>query len=220
MNIKLIILAAGCSLALLSLPALAADHSSDGMKDVHDAVGVVHQMAQQPEIAQLMRDAKGVLLIPDYGSAALVAGVSGGDGVLITHEHGTWGNPVFYNLGKVSVGLQAGGSGGSIAMILLSDRAVNSFHGDNNFSLTADAGLSIVNWSKDAQANVGKGHDVVVWSNTKGLLGRASVGVADVHYDRDENTVYYHREASADEILNGEVTNRHSEALRRALNNL
>ncbi|HVU26113.1 MAG TPA: lipid-binding SYLF domain-containing protein [Opitutus sp.] len=213
-------LAAGCSLALLALPATAASHDSDGMQDLHQAVGVVHEMVGKPEIAQLLRDAKGILIVPHYGSAALVAGVSGGDGVLIAREHGSWSNPMFYNLGKVSVGLQAGGSGGSIAMILLSDRAVNSFHGNNNFSLTADAGLSIINWSADTQADVGKGHDVVVWSDTQGLLGRASVGVADISYDQEENTQFYHRRVSSDEIMNGEVPNRHSQPLKDALGKL
>ncbi|HWA87753.1 MAG TPA: lipid-binding SYLF domain-containing protein [Opitutus sp.] len=215
MNFRLSSLAAGCTLALFSIPATAADDFSAGMQDVRSAAAVVQQMAHEPGLAQLLRESKGVLFIPNSA-----AGTLGGDGVLVVREHGTWSNPIFYNLGKVSTGSPAGGASGSLALILLSDRAANSFYGRNNFSLTAEAGLSIVNWSKDAQGDLGQGHDVVVWSENENMPASVSVGVSGVAYDRGENAAFYHRQATADEIMDREVTNRNPAPLQRALKNL
>ncbi|HWA84953.1 MAG TPA: lipid-binding SYLF domain-containing protein, partial [Opitutus sp.] len=160
-------------------------------------------------------------VVPHYGAGAFIAGASGGEGILLAHNGTGWSDPVFYNLGKVSVGLQAGVSAGSIAMVLLTDEAVNSFRKHNNFSLTADAGLSVVTWSRRAQADLGRGHDVIVWSDTAGLLGNVSVGVADIWLDRSENEAYYGQPVNAPQVLNGEVSGaRANNRLLDALNNL
>jgi hypothetical protein len=52
--------------------------------------------------------------------------------------------------------------------VLVNAKAVASFRNKNNFSLSADAGLTVVDWNKYAQGTVGKS-DVVAWSGTKGL---------------------------------------------------
>ncbi len=41
-------------------------------------------------------------------------------------------------------------------MLLMTDRALNSFKGNNTFSLNADAGLTIINYSARGQASIGK----------------------------------------------------------------
>ncbi len=54
-------------------------------------------------------------------------------------------------------------------MLLMTDRALNSFKGNNTFSLNADAGLTIINYSARGQASVGKG-DVIFWADTEGAF--------------------------------------------------
>ena len=69
-------------------------------------------------------------------------------------------------------------------MILLTDKAVNTFKQDNNFSVSAEAGLSIIKWSKAGEASYGKG-DVVMWADTEGLFAGVELAVGDISSDED-----------------------------------
>lgn len=87
-----------------------------------------------------MQQAKGVFIVPTYGRVALGVGGSGGAGVLLVkRDDGTWSDPAFYNIGGISVGVQAGAEGGPIAMVLNNEKGVSRFMQKNNFSLSADA---------------------------------------------------------------------------------
>jgi lipid-binding SYLF domain-containing protein len=131
-----------------------------------------------------------VFIVPDYGRAALGVGGAAGQGVLVANNDGRWSSPAFYNIGAINIGLQAGAEAGSIAFLVMSDDAMQNFEEENNFSLDADAGLTIVDYSKRAQANLGKGADVVVWSDTKGLLGELAISVADIMWDNEANQAF------------------------------
>jgi lipid-binding SYLF domain-containing protein len=174
-------------------------------------------MQQDADMRQLLDRAKGVFIVPDYAVGALIVGASGGEGVLLKREEGEWSNPVFYDIGSISAGLQAGAAAGSIAMVLLSENAMEAFQNETNFGFTADAGYSIVNWSERARADVGMGTDAVVWTDTEGLFGELSIGVTGVTPDEDEIAEYYNQEASPQEILAGDIENPHEDKLQQAL---
>lgn len=186
------------------------------MEDVNESVTVLNQMQQDPDMRKLLDKAKGVFIVPDYAAASLIVGGSGGEGVLLTRTDNEWSNPVFYDIGSISAGLQAGAAAGSMAWVLMNDNAVDSFKKENNFSLTADAGFSIINWSARARGDVSD-NDVIVWTDTEGLLGELSVGVTDVNLDDEENQEYYGQEVTAQAILSGEVKNPHQEEIQQAL---
>lgn len=57
--------------------------------------------------------------------------------------------------------------------MLNNEKAVERFKRKNNFALSADAGLTVVNWAKIAHGSVGAG-DVVAWTGTAGLLGNVA----------------------------------------------
>ncbi|MCW8193833.1 lipid-binding SYLF domain-containing protein [Proteobacteria bacterium 005FR1] len=186
-------------------------------EDVVEAATVIEEMQQDADLRQLLDEARGVFIIPDYALAALVVGASGGEGVLLAKVDGAWSNPAFYDIGGISAGFQAGVSAGDIAMILMSEDAVTSFLGDNQFALNADAGFSIVDWAARARGQIGRGEDIVLWSDTEGLLAEISIGVNDINFDEEETAEYYGEEASATAVLAGEVTNPHPELLQQAL---
>jgi SH3 domain-containing YSC84-like protein 1 len=136
--------------------------------------------------------------------------------MMLSHQDDTWAGPAFHNMGGISIGAQAGGSAGEIAFLLMSDNAVNQFKSKNSFSLNADAGLTIVNYSANKQASLGKG-DIVVWSNTKGAYAGASVSVTDINWDEDSNRAYYNKQVKPTDVLKGRVTNAEAEPLKQAL---
>jgi SH3 domain-containing YSC84-like protein 1 len=193
------------------------DEARGAAEDVAQAVGVVHRMEQaDPALAKQLQRASGVFIVPKYGRAALGVGGRGGVGLLLVHNGDRWSDPAFYNFGGISAGLQAGAEGGSFVLLLNNQKAVDSFMQDNNWSLNAGAGLTIVNWSKKALGSGGMG-DVTVWSDTKGLFGGAAISLTDVNYDEDQSAAYYGKPLSARDIVAGNTHSTKADRLQQAL---
>jgi SH3 domain-containing YSC84-like protein 1 len=179
---------------------------------VNYAVVAVGKMKQDARIADLLPRAKGVLIVPHYVKAAAVVGGQGGSGVLLVRSHDKWSDPAFYTLGGASIGAQLGGGSGSMALLLMSDKAVDTFENHpSKWSLNGSAGLTVVDYSAGAAKTAGEG-DVVVWSDTKGLFGGAAVGVQDIRRDEKADRDYYgNQQVSSRQILTGAVRNPHRE---------
>jgi len=187
------------------------------VKHVDDAVGVVQKMHADAGMAALLARAHGVFIVPAYGRAALGIGGAGGAGVLMVRRpDGAWSNPAFFDIGAISIGLQAGAEGGPIALVLLNDKAVDSFRKRNNFSLSADAGLTVVNFARMAEGSTAG--DVIVWSGNKGLFGSAvTVGINDVRFNQRLTDAYDGKPVTAQQALDSTMTDARADALRKAL---
>ena len=231
------ILRAACALVLLALAGIsaaqtagaqrppatgatapAAKHEAAADRHVTDAVKVVQRMLEETRMKDLLQQAKGIFIVPTFGRAAVGVGASGGVGLLLTRRaDGNWSDPAFYNIGGLSVGAQVGAEGGALAMVLNNDKAVNKFMQKNAFAVNAAAGLTLVNWSKIAQGNLGDG-DVVVWASTKGLYGNlVAVGVSDIRFNQNLTNAYYHQSVSVAEALAGKYPNTQADLLKLTL---
>jgi lipid-binding SYLF domain-containing protein len=210
--------AAQAAPAAVATPAAPSRQEVAAIKHVSDAVTVAQRMLDEPRMKELLRQAKGIFIVPTYGRAALGIGASGGAGVLLVKRaDGTWSDPAFYNIGGISAGAQVGAEGGAISMVLNNEKAVNKFMQKNAFSLNAAAGLTLVNWSKIAQGSLGDG-DVVVWAGTKGLYGNlVAVGIGDVRYNQNLTNAYYHQTVSAADAVAGKYSNPQADTLKQTL---
>ena len=193
-------------------------YEASATKHVNDALTVLRNMESAPRMKPLLQQAKGVLIVPTYGRAALVVGGRGGAGLLLVRrEDGSWSDPVFYNIGGLNIGVQAGVEAGAIAMVLNNEKAVNRFMQRNNFSLSADTGITIINWAKMAEGSTGPG-DVVAWSGTKGLFGDVvTIGLNDIRLNQNLTNAYYGRSLSPRDVITGKVKNPQADALRKEL---
>jgi len=189
---------------------------SDAQSLVNEAVQMVNKMQGDRQVAELMKKAKGVYFVPDFGRGAVIVGARGGSGLVTLRENGKWSDPAFYDLGGISVGPQAGVSGGQVAFLLMSQKAVDVFKSANKFSLNAGAGLSIVDYSATSQASWGKG-DVVMWSDTAGAYIGATISVTDIDWANDNNSQYYGQSVDFSKIMDGKVSNAGAAPLVAAL---
>lgn len=212
--LALLALIPGLALAGNTKDQQAQEEAQKGpQEDVTEAAEVMEQMRQEGELAAQLQEAKAVFVVPDYAAASLLVGGSGGEGVLIRNADGEWSSPAFYDVGSLDIGAQAGASAGSIALLLMTDEAVDNFRKDSDFALTSQAGLTIVNWSASTGASMREG-DVIFWSDLEGLQAQASVGVSGIRWDDEENREYYESEVSAEQVLAGTVENPHEEVMR------
>ncbi|QOY92756.1 lipid-binding SYLF domain-containing protein [Massilia sp. UMI-21] len=184
---------------------------------VADAAGVVRTMTATPALAEMLGRARGVYIVPTFGRAALGVGAEGGSGVLMLRQaDSSWGNPVFYNIGGISLGLQAGAEGGPLALLLMNQKAVDSFRKRNNFSLSADAGLTVMNYARMARGTTAG--DVVAWSGGKGLFGNAAtISIDGVRYNQRLTHAYYGKPVTALEAMDSTTPEQQAAPLRAAL---
>ena len=194
----------------------SSENQQDARGLVKEAISVVKQMKSDTKLWGLVQKAKGIYIVPDFGRAALLVGGRGGAGVMLSHKNGKWSAPGFYDIGGVSVGAQAGVSAGSVAFLLMSDDAVKNFNQGNKFSLNADSGISIINYSANAQASWGKG-DIILWSDTEGAFAGAEISVSDINWDDGNNRAYYNSTVTPSDILSGQTGAAKAERLRSAL---
>lgn len=224
MNGKLVS-ASLASLLLLGVPAFAAsvdptppgnqaasgqnsgdnDLRQTAVQTVRDARQAMKQAKSDQHFADLLSKAKGVFIVPHLTKGAVIAGGQGGSGVLLARRDGHWTDPAFLSIGSISIGPQIGGKSGPVVMVLMSNKALNDFTDRSNFSLNANAGLSIINYGAKGSAGFGKG-DVVVWSGQKGAFVGASISGSDVHADQHEDSVFYSRnDVTTRKIIDGKV---------------
>ena len=185
----------------------ADDERHNTQELIRESEKVLQNMKREEGMDAALEQTKGVFLVPDFGRGAFVFGGRGGQGVVFTKEGADWNGPAFFNFGAVSAGAQGGVAAGEVAMLLMTDRAVDSFKQDHNFALNADAGLTLLDWSKAAQGSYGKG-DVLFWSSTEGLFAGGAISVSDVFSDDEANQEYYTRATSAEEILEGKANDK------------
>jgi SH3 domain-containing YSC84-like protein 1 len=195
----------------------SATNGGSAQQLVNDAVQAVQKIEADSQYNQLLKQSKGVFIMPNVMKGAFLVGGKGGQGVLLKHDsNGTWSNPAFLTLASVSLGAQAGGKAGPAAMILMTDKAVNDFMEANNFSLNANAGLTIINYSAQGQASLGKG-DIVVWSEQNGAFAGADVSGAVITQNLAEDKAFYGKPVDARQILAGQVSSPQADKLKSQL---
>jgi lipid-binding SYLF domain-containing protein len=98
----------------------------------------------------------------------------------------------------------------------MNQKAVDNFRNRNNFSLSADVGLTVVNFSRLAHGTVTG--DVVAWSGSKGLFGNAAtLAINDVRFNQRLNEAYYGKPMTALQTIDSMETNTQADALRKVL---
>jgi len=192
----------------------AAKQEETAKRHVSEAVAVVRSIEKDQRMRSVLQQSKGVFIVPSYGRAALGVGASGGTGILLVRRpDGQWSHPVFYNTGGLNVGLQAGAEGGAMALVLMNDKAVTEFTKRNNFSMNAKTGLTILNWTRIAQGELGTG-DVVAWSGAKGLFGDiVTIELNNIRFNQNLTNAYYQRSLSVSDVVEGKASNSQAEPL-------
>jgi lipid-binding SYLF domain-containing protein len=96
--------------------------------------------AKEPKSKEIGNKSKAVLVFPNLVKAGFLAGVEGGDGVLIENGQVTG----VYNLTAVSYGMQAGVQSFAQAMFLTTDSAVNYLHNSDGWSVGVGPSIVVV----------------------------------------------------------------------------
>jgi SH3 domain-containing YSC84-like protein 1 len=151
----------------------------------------------------LIKQAKGVFLIPELLKGAFVVGASGGTGVLLVRDekNSHWNGPAFYTVGGVSWGLQIGAESSEMVLLLMTQRGVSSFL-TNSLKLGADVGVAagpVGFGTSVATANLSA--DILSFSRSKGLYAGISLHGALIATRDSLNDAYYGKKITPTDIL-------------------
>lgn len=167
----------------------------------------------------LIKQSKAVFVVPNMLRAGFVFGGSGGSGALLSRDNktGAWSYPIFYTMGSVSFGLQAGADSSEIVMVVMTDRGMDSLL-SSSFKLGADASVAAGPVGAGAKAATA---DILAYTMSKGLYGGASIEGAVIKTRDEWNSSYYGKTVSpADVIVRHAATNPNADGLRKVVADL
>jgi lipid-binding SYLF domain-containing protein len=172
-------------------------------------------------LKQLGQDSKALFIVPQLVRGALIFGGAGGSGVLIVRDEktGKWGEPVFYNIGSGSFGLQIGGDVSEIVLVVRTQKGLEQFY-SNDFKLGAGGGVAMGPIGAGVSAK-GITADIVAYSKKKGAFGGIAVDGSIIAVSNDSNRAYYGSDVRpTDIIIKKEAGNPKSIPLRNAAEQL
>jgi lipid-binding SYLF domain-containing protein len=147
------------------------------------------------------KDARALFIIPQFLRGAFIFGGAGGSGVLIARDEqsGKWGDPVFYNIGSASFGLQIGADVSEMVMIVRTKKGLEEFY-TNDFKLGANAGMA-VGPVGSGMATKGIAADIISYARKKGAFVGMALDGAFVSVSNDSNQAYYGKPVRPTDII-------------------
>jgi lipid-binding SYLF domain-containing protein len=188
---------AGVATAVTTTPAFA-DEVLDARHIIDEAAITIDrvrgEMKSSSSMDDLLKRAKGVLIIPSYYKASFILGGAYGDGVLLARlpEGGGFSDPAFYRMTAGSIGLQAGMHSDEIVYLILTEKGLSAVLNDE-FKLGANVGMSIgtIGAGAEAATTTHVGQDIVAYSKNTGLYAGGSFEGAVIRPRKDWNAAVY-----------------------------
>jgi SH3 domain-containing YSC84-like protein 1 len=190
--------------ASLASPALAESKNKldARVRDLTDYFEKVQKDVETAVPAQILSKAEGMIIMRTY-KAGFIVGVAGGHGVALVKDKttGKWGPVGFVKSGEGSFGFQAGGQRSDMILVLMNSDGVKVLT-NPNFKIGADVSATVGPKSGGGQANFETDKTpVLVYSDTKGAYGGASLETGGIFPDSGDNEDYYGKKLTMTEIL-------------------
>ena len=151
-----------------------------------------------------MKEARGILIVPQFIKGAFFIGGSGGSGVLVVRDEKTneWSYPAFFTLGGASIGLQFGGQASEVVLLVMTQNGVDSMM-STTVKLGGDASVAVGPVGRGVEGSTAPNlsADLLSFSKAKGLFAGLSLEGAVVGARDALNTTYYKAPTKAIDIL-------------------
>lgn len=151
-----------------------------------------------------MKEARGILIVPQFIKGAFFVGGSGGSGVLVVRDEKTneWSYPAFFTLGGASIGLQFGGQASEVVLLVMTQKGVDSLM-STTLKLGADASVAVGPIGRGIEGSTAPNlsADLLSFSKAKGLFAGLSLEGAAVAARDALNTSYYKAPTKTIDIL-------------------
>ncbi|WP_157879169.1 lipid-binding SYLF domain-containing protein [Pararhodospirillum photometricum] len=174
----------------------------------------------QDTLKDLLRRARGVLIVPAFYKAGFFLGAAYGNGVLMARlPDGSLSDPAFYRLTAGSFGFQIGMQSNEIVMVLMTEAGLRAVMEDRfKGGATASATFFLIGGGADASTTTALGQDIYAFSHSVGLFGGAGLeGTAIEPRPVWNEAVYGGGATPAAIVLQGVARTPRAAALRQAV---
>ncbi len=175
---------------------------------VSQAIQAMSEVTRNPKTGMprlVMRNARGIIIVPNMLKAGFVIGARFGRGVLMVHQpDGSWSNPVFIHLVGGSFGFQAGAQKTDLILVFQTQRGLDRFlKGRDKLTMGVDVGVAAGPVGKrfEAGTDVALKSEILSYSNSRGVFAGVSAEGGTLQIDWRANMNYYGRPASVGEIV-------------------
>jgi lipid-binding SYLF domain-containing protein len=200
----------GCGLLSLAFavpPPVWAQNASEEDFLVDKARFTLENFLADPDMQWFrdhMKDARGILIVPQFIKGAFFIGGSGGTGVLVVRDEKTneWSYPAFFTLGGASFGLQFGGQASEVVLLVMTQKGIDSLM-STTLKLGADASVAVGPIGRGVEGSTAPNlsADLLSFSKAKGLFAGISLEGAVVAARDALNTSYYKTPTKTIDIL-------------------
>ena len=206
---------------VLALAAPApAQENIEPQQIVDDASTAFGNLVADPNLSWFrdnLKNAKGVMIVPQLVKGGFFLGGSGGSGVVLAQDGARdgWSDPAFYTIGSVSFGLQFGGEVSEVAFLVMTEKGMDSML-ETSFKLGGDVSIAAGPVGAGARAATA---DILAFSRSKGLFGGISLEGSIIGPQNEWNGAYYDTPGvqPIDILINDKVSNPGADPLRQAV---
>ena len=161
---------------------------------IDDAEQYVKDFMEAPDTAipqELLSQCRGIVILRQY-KAGFVFGVKGGYGVALARDEKTreWSAPAFIKSGEGSFGFQIGGQAIDSVFLIMNREGMEMLL-KTKFKIGVDASAAAGPVGRDAEAKVGPGTAILVYSRAKGLYAGAAFEGGFLLSDDEANETFY-----------------------------
>lgn len=182
--------------ALAAPPQILVDSATLSVENIMDG-------AQGNAARSYLRRATAVVLCPDIFRAGLVFGGEGGACVMSARAAaGAWSYPAFYNLGGGSFGAQIGVQNSQVMMLVMTRSGLNALlNSQVKFGGEASGAAGALSTGVAGGMSTDLNTDIIVFSESQGLYGGATVSGSSLSNDVNAQQSYYGSALSARQII-------------------
>jgi len=172
-----------------------------------NAEAVLKELAGTPDNGiplGLLKNAKCVVIVPGVKKAALGIGGEYGRGYISCRNGDSWSAPGGIRIEGGSIGLQIGGSGTDLVLLVHDDRGAAKLL-SSQFKVGGDASVAAgpVGRSASAATDITFSAEILAWSRAKGLYAGVSLQGSTIREDGSENKELYGKTISNKEVVSG-----------------
>ena len=193
----------GLLLSLIASQAAGQDSSKVAKSKQHaadearEAAQKLDEFMSNPSTSiprSLLKNAEAVAVFTNVKKAGFIVGGTKGDGVISRRTGNTWSPPVYYDMGGADIGLQVGGKQTDYIVVFMTPAALNDLL-DDEFELSAAAGVAAGPMGETAAVTTGKASNVYIYSNSGGAFAGATVGGGSIKANNSINEAVYKMKA-------------------------
>jgi SH3 domain-containing YSC84-like protein 1 len=173
------------------------------------AAKVLREISNTPDKGipnDILRDAKCVIVIPSMKKAGFILGGRYGRGFATCRSPHGWSAPAPVFMGGGSAGLQIGGEGVDLILVVMNDKGVQHLLA-SKFEIGTDASAAAgpVGRSASADTDVKLNSEMLSYSRAKGLFAGVELNGAKLRQDDDTTKQLYGKVIPFKDLLSGSV---------------